>query len=110
MGRVYAFWTAIGLLSLAAGCSMCAHPYDNCGPTALSGNGARCCSTVRAGSILSSSDVLQSAAVDGQIETSTPSADVNVPLPPMPAPSTTMTAPTAPQKLSFVPARPAGMR
>jgi hypothetical protein len=32
MRRVMFAWAGIGLLLLAVGCSMCAHPYDYCGP------------------------------------------------------------------------------
>jgi len=51
------------LLSLAvlvlvvplAGCTMCAHPYDECGPTFTGGCGQSCDPDARAGSILASS-------------------------------------------------------
>jgi hypothetical protein len=32
MPRHISCWAAVGLLVAAAGCHMCAHPYDNCGP------------------------------------------------------------------------------
>jgi hypothetical protein len=32
MRRAMFAWAGIGLLLLAAGCSMCAHPFDYCGP------------------------------------------------------------------------------
>lgn len=101
MHRVFSFWTAIGLLSLAAGCSMCANPYDECGPTAQSGNGARCCPTARAGSILAGSVVHQVAS---PVETSeggvvAPSANDIAPAPspsamPVPVPTPAVPTPT----------------
>jgi hypothetical protein len=33
MRRTLLYWTAAGLLAAAAGCHMCAHPYDNTSPT-----------------------------------------------------------------------------
>ena len=45
--------TAIVLVAAAAGCSMCAHPYDYCGPTFMGGNYQTCDPDARAGSILS---------------------------------------------------------
>lgn len=41
----------LALLALTTGCTMCCHPYDNCGPVYESGCGSFC-SNARAGSIL----------------------------------------------------------
>ena len=40
-------------LIAAAGCRMCAHPYDECGPMSGGGCSQGCGSSVRAGSIMS---------------------------------------------------------
>lgn len=41
-------------LTAAAGCRMCAHPYDECGPTFVGECGPVCCNPyARAGSVLS---------------------------------------------------------
>ena len=42
------------LLALTAGCRMCAHPYDYCGPTYTGAPGESCDAKARRGSILSS--------------------------------------------------------
>jgi hypothetical protein len=42
------------VLAVAAGCTMCCHPYDNCGPVYDDSCGEPYCSNVRAGSILES--------------------------------------------------------
>ncbi len=45
---------AISMLTVAAtGCTMCASPYDYCGPTFTGQPGEPCCPDARAGSILS---------------------------------------------------------
>ena len=43
------------LLAMATGCTMCAHPYDYCGPTFTGGCGEQCIPNARAGSICSGS-------------------------------------------------------
>ena len=40
----------LGWLIMAAGCAMCAHPYDYCGP--VIDDPQACCPNARAGSIL----------------------------------------------------------
>ncbi len=59
---------AVGLLAAAAGCTMCANPYDECGPMSKGRNGGQCRGTARAGSILSaptdSSMIVPSSAVE----------------------------------------------
>ena len=106
MYRVFSFWTAIGLISLAAGCSMCAHPYDDCGPTAQSGNGAPCCPTARAGSILAG-DVAQVASpiemIDGAVPETNASVDAAAP---SPAPAPMPAAPTPPSLKQWNPSVP----
>lgn len=51
MSRSGLTWAAAGLLLVAAGCTMCAHPYDCCGPVYVDG-GANCCPAWRMNSIL----------------------------------------------------------
>lgn len=41
------------VLVLTAGCRMCAHPYDYCGPTFTGRGGEPCAANARQGSILS---------------------------------------------------------
>jgi hypothetical protein len=43
---------AIAVLAFSSGCTMCCHPYDNCGPVFDESTGHPLCSTARAGSIL----------------------------------------------------------
>jgi len=53
MSRSLLLWIPLGLLVIAAGCTMCANTYDECGPTLTGGCPQQCKSTARAGSILS---------------------------------------------------------
>ena len=53
MSRTTVAWIALGLMATAAGCRMCASPYDYCSPTFTGGCGEDCAPFVRAGSILS---------------------------------------------------------
>jgi hypothetical protein len=54
----------VTLVAATAGCRMCAHPYDYCGPT-FTGEGCQeCTSDARAGSILSPGPVVTS---DGEM-------------------------------------------
>lgn len=58
MQRILLGWTALGLLALAAGCTLCASPYDYCGPT-FTGEGCgdgSCDPRLRSGSILAPAD------------------------------------------------------
>ncbi len=43
----------VALIAVTAGCTMCAHPYDYCGPTFTGDCGQPCAPNARAGSILS---------------------------------------------------------
>jgi len=52
MSRSGLTWAAVGLLLLAAGCTMCAHPYDKCGPVYGDGSGSNCCPMWRMNSVL----------------------------------------------------------
>ncbi len=52
MPRLLTAWIPLGLLVLTCGCAMCAHPYDECGPTFGSLCGDNCQPGTRAGSIL----------------------------------------------------------
>ncbi len=45
--------SVVTLLAVTAGCRMCAHPYDYCGPVFTGANGEPCDANVRHGSILS---------------------------------------------------------
>ncbi|MBN1908969.1 MAG: hypothetical protein JW818_04455 [Pirellulales bacterium] len=53
MSRVLFALIAVGLIAGATGCTMCAHPYDYCGPTFMGGCGEQCDPDYVAGSILS---------------------------------------------------------
>ncbi|MGQ9576716.1 MAG: hypothetical protein ACUVUC_15520 [Thermoguttaceae bacterium] len=83
-------WIAGCLILAAAGCRMCAHPYDECGPTFFGGHPAQCMSTARAGSILSGRIALseeqgwpaEAGEVPGQAG---PVIDTEVDQPPEPA-------------------------
>ncbi|MCC6125260.1 MAG: hypothetical protein IT426_09880 [Pirellulales bacterium] len=46
------FLGVLAILASATGCTMCCHPYDNCGPVFDESSGRGYCSNVRAGSIL----------------------------------------------------------
>ena len=53
MARTTFACAVVALVALTAGCSMCAHPYDYCGPT-FTGEGCQpCMPNARACSILS---------------------------------------------------------
>jgi hypothetical protein len=53
MSRGTLAWISLGLVVMAAGCRMCASPYDSCSPTFTGQPGEQCAPTARAGSILS---------------------------------------------------------
>jgi hypothetical protein len=53
MRRAMIAWAGIGLMLLAAGCTMCAHPYDYCGPVVDGPCACSCDPLARSGSILS---------------------------------------------------------
>jgi hypothetical protein len=86
------FRTAIGLsilavLSVATGCTMCCHPYDNCGPVY---NGDRCqsCDTrARAGSVFAGTATAETATVSESNQTPTPAKPPKA-VQPTPAPVT----------------------
>jgi hypothetical protein len=46
------------ILACATGCTMCCHPYDNCGPVYDDSCGQPYCSSARAGSILEKGDAV----------------------------------------------------
>lgn len=52
MSRTLIAWLPVGVLILSAGCSICASPYDECGPTLGALSGDSCQPGSRAGSIL----------------------------------------------------------
>jgi len=80
MQRALSMWAFVGLMLFAAGCSMCGHPYDYCGPVHNDGNCSNCDTRTRSGSILAPSQgqVVQSGeATQGQvISEQVPSGDV----------------------------------
>ncbi|MEE8452250.1 MAG: hypothetical protein V3R99_10060 [Thermoguttaceae bacterium] len=53
MARITFAWSVVALVALTAGCTMCAHPHDYCGPTYTGECGTQCAPNARAGSILS---------------------------------------------------------
>jgi hypothetical protein len=53
MIRTRVAWPLVALIALSAGCAMCAHPYDYCGPTFTGECGQVCDPMARAGSRLS---------------------------------------------------------
>jgi len=53
MRRAVIVWAGLGLLLAAAGCTMCAHPYDYCGPVVDGSCACPCDTRVRTGSVLS---------------------------------------------------------
>ena len=65
MRRTVFALTAIVLVAAATGCSMCAHPYDYCGPMFTGGNCEACNPDARAGSILS--PPIQMMAEEGMV-------------------------------------------
>jgi len=53
MARITLAWSVVALVALTAGCTMCASPHDDCGPTYTGECGAQCAPNARGGSILS---------------------------------------------------------
>lgn len=53
MSRGMLAWTLLSLVVMAAGCRMCASPYDDCSPTFTGLCGEDCAPMARAGSVLS---------------------------------------------------------
>jgi len=53
MARAILAWSVVALLALTTGCTMCASPHDDCGPTYTGECGTQCAPNARAGSILS---------------------------------------------------------
>ncbi|HUT94256.1 MAG TPA: hypothetical protein VMY37_32655 [Thermoguttaceae bacterium] len=53
MSRGTLAWISLSLVVMAAGCRMCASPYDDCGPTFTGQCAEDCAPMARAGSILS---------------------------------------------------------
>jgi len=53
MVRTRIAWPLVALIALTAGCAMCAHPYDYCGPTFTGECGQTCDPMARAGTRLS---------------------------------------------------------
>ncbi|MBN2021393.1 MAG: hypothetical protein JW809_01235 [Pirellulales bacterium] len=69
MGRALILLAAMGLAAGTTGCTMCAHPYDDCGPTFTGGCGDSCDPDARAGSILSGSSMesISGDVVEGEV-------------------------------------------
>ena len=53
MARTAFAWSVVALVAVTAGCTMCAHPHDYCGPTFTGECGTHCAPNARAGSVLS---------------------------------------------------------
>ena len=53
MARTAFAWSVVALVAVTAGCRMCAHPHDYCGPTYTGECGTQCAPNARAGSVLS---------------------------------------------------------
>jgi len=84
MSRSLLTWIPLGLLVVAAGCRMCAHPYDYWGPVLTGGCPAEGGGDARAGSILSG---IGQPIAEGQ-----PAPEVIMTPEPQPAPDTDTTA------------------
>jgi hypothetical protein len=69
MRRAVIAWAGIGLLLLAAGCTMCAGTYDYCGPVVDGSCNCPCDTRVRTGSILggASADVVEGGQMTGEV-------------------------------------------
>lgn len=87
MSRTLLAWIPAGLLAFATGCAMCAHPYDETGPTVGSIAGDVCQPGARAGSILAApiGPVYSGAPMEGELlESESPPAPTPAPAPPPP--------------------------
>ena len=73
MVRTRIAWPLVALIALSAGCAMCAHPYDYCGPTFTGECGQACDPMARAGSRLSPplEPMLHDTAVSGEAAVAT---------------------------------------
>ncbi len=72
MNRTALLCTVAALVAVAAGCRMCCHPHDYCGPTYTRGSAQSCCPTARSGSVLSepinpACGIVAEPSFDGQI-------------------------------------------
>ena len=74
MARVIIPWSVVALLAATAGCRMCAHPYDYCGPMFTGECGSDCAWNSREGSILS-----ETAGPMSSYEVTSPDAMVPIP-------------------------------
>jgi len=101
MSRASFRWIPLGLLVVAAGCTMCASTYDECGPTFAGGYGQQCRPYGRAGSNLSGGD--QAVSEEPTV--------AEEPMPPdgyEPAPRKVLSVTDRKVEQSAQPARPAG--
>jgi hypothetical protein len=57
----------VAILAFSTGCTMCCHPYDECGPVFNDSSGRSYCSNVRAGSILEGRDAPVESAASAEI-------------------------------------------
>lgn len=57
----------LAVLAFTTGCTMCCHPYDNCGPVFDESSGRGYCDNVRAGSILEERAVSVDPAVSEEL-------------------------------------------
>jgi len=69
MRRSVLGWIAVGLVVGLSGCTMCASPYDDCGPVHEGMCGSGCGAESRAGSVLSGASLAmpESEAVLGEM-------------------------------------------
>jgi hypothetical protein len=107
MSRTLLGWFLMALVAAGAGCTMCATPYDECGPV-LTGDCASCRSNVRRGSVLSagaesSGDVVRAEA-ESAVEQTPPSSALH------PIPDTSLEPPATPVPGTNGPSQPDGWR
>jgi hypothetical protein len=98
--RVLMVGLLVAAMGGAAGCRMCAHPYDDCGPTFTGGcDGDPCIMDGRAGSILASSRLTQDVVESEEATFHFPDGPQPTPAvrPPQPASAQSMASRPAPR-------------
>jgi hypothetical protein len=63
MVRMLLACSMLALVAVTAGCSMCAHPFDYCGPLASGGCGGQACMGPRAGTVRNPGDPVTGSGV-----------------------------------------------
>jgi len=66
MRRAMIVWAGLGLMLVSAGCTMCSHPYDYCGPVVCGSCTSPCDPRTRTGSVLGGGEGL-AVADAGQV-------------------------------------------